>query len=108
MDPCSSSQRHTNWSKNCLCQLDKKDELKCPNTNPAKSENDGYTTLARNIPLFHALNALPIKLDPGRLDTGEGIEKTLKDNKAKYHDSCRRLFCNTKLERAQKKSRRGL
>ena len=31
--------------------------------------------------MFHALNALPIKLDPGRLDTGEGIEKTLKDTK---------------------------
>ena len=60
--------------------------------------------LATNIPLFHSLNALPIKLDPARLDEGGGIEETLRQKKALYHESCRLLFNNTKLSRAEKRS----
>ncbi|KAJ7376704.1 hypothetical protein OS493_033327 [Desmophyllum pertusum] len=60
--------------------------------------------LATNIPLFHSLNALPIKLDPKRLDEGGGINETLRQKKAKYHESCRLLFNNTKLHRAEKRS----
>ena len=48
--------------------------------------------IANNVPLFHAINELPIVLDPARLDEGNGIEETLKRNKAKYHQSCRLLF----------------
>ena len=47
---------------------------------------------------------MPIKLYPARLDDGSGIEKTLRKNKAQYHVSCRLLFNNTKLERAEKRS----
>ncbi|CAE1172272.1 unnamed protein product [Acanthosepion pharaonis] len=46
---------------------------------------------------------MPIALDPSRLDEGEGIETTLVRNGAKYHQSCRLLFNNTKLERAQQR-----
>lgn len=59
--------------------------------------------IATNVPLFQAINELPIVLDPTRLDEGIGIEETLKRNKAKYHQTCRLLFNNTKLERAQKR-----
>ena len=58
--------------------------------------------LATNIPLFHSLNALPIKIDPARLDEGGGIEEILRQKKALYHESCRLLFNNTKLSRAEK------
>ncbi|CAE1315730.1 unnamed protein product [Acanthosepion pharaonis] len=46
---------------------------------------------------------MPIALDPSRLDEGEGIETTLVRNGSKYHQSCRLLFNNTKLERAQQR-----
>ncbi|CAE1328153.1 unnamed protein product [Acanthosepion pharaonis] len=46
---------------------------------------------------------MPIALEPSRLDEGEGIESTLVRNGAKYHQSCRLLFNNTKLERAQQR-----
>ncbi|CAE1246963.1 unnamed protein product [Acanthosepion pharaonis] len=46
---------------------------------------------------------MPIALDPSRLDEGEGIETTLVRNGAKYHQSCRLLFNNTKIERAEQK-----
>ncbi|KAJ8387355.1 hypothetical protein AAFF_G00157320 [Aldrovandia affinis] len=46
---------------------------------------------------------MPIVLDPARLDDGGGIEETLKRNKAQYHQSCRLMFNNTKLERARKR-----
>lgn len=66
----------TNWTKCCLCQQDKKEELRSPATNPAVREKDGYQTIATNIPLFVAINNLPIALDPGRLDEGDGIERS--------------------------------
>lgn len=59
--------------------------------------------IASNIPLFHAINEMPIVLDPARLDDGGGIEETLRRNKAQYHQSCRLMFNNTKLERARKR-----
>jgi hypothetical protein len=71
-----------------LCQQDKNEDLKSPVANPSKRETDGYTNVATNIPLFLAINALPIPLDPARLDEGDGIEETLRKNKGKYHQSC--------------------
>ena len=39
-----------------------------------------------------------------RLDEGHGIEVTLRANNARYHKSCKLLFNNTKLQRAEKRS----
>ena len=60
--------------------------------------------ISTNVPLFQAINALPIMLDPARLDEGGGIDQTLRKNKAKYHQSCRLMFNNSKLQRAPKRS----
>eukprot|EP00745_Piridium_sociabile_P026549 TRINITY_DN4240_c0_g1_i3.p1 TRINITY_DN4240_c0_g1~~TRINITY_DN4240_c0_g1_i3.p1 ORF type:complete len:1496 (-),score=398.92 TRINITY_DN4240_c0_g1_i3:837-5324(-) len=95
---------HTDWNKCCICQTDKKEELTSPLANPTKRVGDGYTLLGKNIPRFNSINEMPIKLYPARLDDGSGIEKTLMKNKAQYHVSCRLLFNNTKLERAEKRS----
>ena len=94
---------NTNWTKCCLCQ-DKNEILKLSQDNPTKKDEDGYSKLATNIPLFQSLNALPINFDPTRLDEGVVIENTLRKNQAKYHESCRLLFNNTKLQRAQKRA----
>ena len=99
----SASQWQTDWSKCCLCQQDKKEELKSP-PSTYQPDQDGYTNIATNVPLFQLLNALPIMLDPARLDEGEGIEQTLRKNNAKYHQSCRLKFNNSKIKRAQKRA----
>lgn len=78
--------------------------LSDPDTKPTHRETDGYTNIATNLPLVVAINALPIILDPARLDEGGGIEETLRKNNAKYHQSCRLLFNNTKLQRAEKRA----
>ena len=95
---------NTDWTKCCLCQEVKKEGLKSLQANPARRGTDGYVKLAMNSPLLHSLNALPIKLDPARLDEGGGIEETLRQKKAPYHESCRLLFNYTKLSRAEKRS----
>ena len=100
-----SKSWHTDWVKCCLCQMDTKECLISPRSNPTKGADDGYGLLARNIPQFHSVNQLPIKLDPARLDDGSGIQETLKTNHAQYHASCRILFNNTKSYRAQKRKR---
>ena len=64
----------------------------------------GYINIANNMPLFHAINCFPIPLNLARLDEGGGIEEKLMRNRAKYHQSCRLLFNNTKLQRAQKRA----
>ena len=59
--------------------------------------------IATNILLFHAINEMAIVLDPARDENCGGIEETLRRNKAQYHQSCRLMFNNTKLERARKR-----
>ena len=68
--------------------------------NLAKS---GYKTLSQNIPEFAKINEMPILLDMRRIDKGDEIEAVLIKNEANYHDSCRLMFNNTKLQRAQKR-----
>ena len=58
--------------------------------------------LQTNVPLFQAIHELPIILDPARLNQSGGIEETLRINRAKYHQSCRLMLYNTKLEHARK------
>ena len=45
---------------------------------------------------------MPIALNICRLDDGDGMVSTLVSSKARYQDSCRLKFNNTKLKRAQK------
>ena len=99
---CASGWR-TDWKKCCLCQKEKKDEALTYPTAKCKLPKDGYSMLATNIPLFHAMHEMPIVLDPSRLDEGEGIEEALRRNNAQYHLSCRVKFNNTKLEQARKR-----
>ena len=101
------AKSQTDWSKCCLCQKDTTDtDLTSPRTTYAL-EHDGYAMLATNIPLFHEIHAMPLMLDPARLDEGGGIDATLRRNQAKYHVSCRLLFNNTKLDRAKKRQSAG-
>lgn len=83
--------------------MKKDEELKSPPVRYS-TEQDGYSMIATNVPLFQAINELPITLDSVRLDEGGSIEETLRRNKAKYHQSCRLMFNNTKLERAKKRA----
>ena len=102
----AKKRQQTDWSKCCLCHVDKRDETLISPLSSFQRNQDyaGYSKIARNVPLFHALNDMPIPFNPARLDEGEGIEATLIRNKARYHNSCRLLFNNTKLIRAQKRT----
>lgn len=90
-------------TKCCLCQTDTKEGLKSPPTRYELS-SDTYSMIAKNIPNFHAINLLPIRLDPSRLDDGGDIEDTLRKNSAKYHQTCRQMFNNCKLECTTKRA----
>lgn len=91
----SSSCINTDWSNCFICQNGTSEKLITPRC--------GYKTLSNNIPIFQSISALPLYLNPQRLDDGSGIEQTLIDNNAKYHDSCRLLFKDSKLAKAQKR-----
>lgn len=78
METSTKPNWKTDWSKCCLCQQEKNEDLKSPVTNPTKRETDGYTNITTNIYLFVAINALLIVLDPAQLNEGGGREETLR------------------------------
>ena len=41
-----------------------------------KQDYAGYSNIARNVPLFYAINDMLIAFDPSGLDEREGIENT--------------------------------
>jgi hypothetical protein len=63
----------------------------------------GYRTFSKNISEFAKINEMPIPLDIRRINEGDGIEAVFIKNEAKYHESCRLMFNNTKLQRVQKR-----
>ena len=96
----------TNWDLCLLCQVNSKIPLRCPADFQKAECVDGYKTLAKNNLTFHNINALPIPINPMRIDNGDGIEETLLTNRAKYHEACRLLFNYTNLNRALDKSKK--
>jgi len=87
--PLSSSQQPavTNWELCMICQEDTEEPLTCPSKSKRKDVGSGYSSLADNLIKFNQLGQLPFTL--GRLDDGSGIEMTMKNNSAQYHQSCR-------------------
>ena len=78
MDTQAKSKPQTNWSKCCLCQKDTEEKLMSPlSLFQRKQDYAGYTNIANNVPLFHAINDMPIPLNPASLDEGGCIEDTL-------------------------------
>ena len=77
MDEVTTSK--TNWSKCCLCQQEKSNKTLISPLSSFQRKQDyaGYSNIARNVPLFYAINDMPIVFDPSRLDEGEGIENAL-------------------------------
>lgn len=95
----------TNWDICCLCQEKSKEKLRYV-SNIRSDQIHHLNELAENIEHFHRLGALPIPMNPKRLDNGTGIVNTFFDNNACYHLSCKLSLNNDKLERAKGKSRK--
>jgi len=93
------------WAKCILCQEKKKEALQCPgNTLRGDVEyGSGYHTLANNILRFNELGCLPIPLEIGKLNEGDGIAATFVKRNAKWHKTCNNKFNNLKLQRAEKR-----
>ena len=90
------------WNKRCLCQIEREKNRKLP-LGSCKSDNgaDGYTlieiSLSSKLPGESAAEYSRAR----HIRPGKGIEKTLRKDKAKYHETCRLLFNNNKLEKAR-------
>ena len=95
----------TDWDKCVLCQEASSEVLHCPAE--SKCGGAGYQTLASNLMALDEIGFLPKTLKLSRLDDGldDGIEATLSQRKAKWHDSCRLQFNKTQVQRAQKRKR---
>ena len=83
-----------------ICQEDVEEPLTYPSKSKRKDVCSGYSSLASTLIKFNQLGQLPFHLE--RLDEGNGIEMTMINNNARYHQSCRLKYNNTKLQRAEK------
>ena len=92
-----------NWELCVVCQQQTKESLQCPAKSKRRDYGAGYISFARNVKIFQHLKLLPSSFNIDCIDDGSGMEETLLKRKASWHKSCRDLFSNTKLERAQKR-----
>ena len=94
--PSTSSQHETviNWNLCLICHEQKEEKLTCPSKSKRKDLGSEYSSLAENLIRFNELGQLPIHLE--RLDEGNGIEMAMVANNAKYHQSCKLQYNNTK------------
>jgi len=73
-----------------------------PDQSKRKDIGIGYSSLAENLVKFSELGELPGSFHLERLDDGHGIEAAMVAHVAKYHQTCRLQYNNTKLQRAEK------
>ena len=99
------TETYTDWSKCIICQENKDDqETRCPlATKRPCTQVSSYKTFALNLLEFQALDDIPFKVNPSRLDEGQGIEKTLESHRAVWHKSCYNRFDSMHLTRAKKR-----
>lgn len=95
----------TDWSKCILCQEETSEKLRCPASSKQNRLGAGYINLAEDLTLFNDNACLPKSIDISRLNYGNGIEETLRNNSAKFHTTCRLLYSKSRLQRAIKRKR---
>ena len=95
-----------NWGLCIICQQRGQEiNLQCPANSKRKDCGAGYASFVANLIIFQDLSIMPVNLNIDQLDDGSGIGETLFKNKASWHKSCREMFSNTKLQRAQKRKK---
>ena len=80
------------------------ERLQCPSNLKRKDAGAGYSSFVNNLQEFLKIDILLVNLNVNFLNEGKGIEQTLKDHQALWHKTCRDLFNNTKVQRAQKRA----
>src|SRR6218665_1164611 len=92
------------WSLCVICQkTSHKQALVCPVESKLRKTGDGYLTLESDLLGFESVNSLPSTVNLNLLNDGSGIGNTLRENRGRWHRSCRDALNSTKLERARKR-----
>jgi len=94
----------TDWTLCLICQEEKTETLTKPDQSNRKGTGSGYSSLAENLVKFSELGELTGSFHLERLNDGHGIEAAMVAHGAKYHQTCRLQYNNTKLQRAQKRA----
>ena len=94
------------WHKCLICQKDG-GPLRNPRNNPTADDVSAqviYNQLAVNIIKLADINQLPVRMDIKKLKNGVELGKNLFEQTAVYHKSCRKMFDNDKVKRAEKRN----
>ena len=92
-----------NWCQCILCRKSRNEPLVCPANSKRSDAGAGYRSLALNLSEIEELGESPFDFNINELDSGNGIELTLKINNACWHKSCRNQINSAKIKRAVKR-----
>ena len=92
-----------NWDICVLCKEVTNDALQCPFKSTKQPIGSGYASLAEDLLQFQTLQHMPMDFNLDELDDGNGIEYTLKANKAVWHKKWRLKFNKKAFEEQNKR-----
>lgn len=104
--PTSQHFSKIDWEKCFICQFDIREKLICPASTKQRSSlsiEPGYLNIAENLLAFNSIGSLPKSINLSQLNDGSGVAKTLSNNTARFHDSCRLKYNKTMLKRVSHK-----
>ena len=89
-----------NWDMCIVCHSNKKEPLSCPGLSKQANKGIGYYTFLRNIGDFNSLVGCEDQFNISLFGTEDAVRiKTLLDNQAKWHASCRLKYSTLKIQK---------
>ena len=101
-----ASDLSIDWLLCCLCQTKDNSPLVNPNKNSDinRFKDSSYDRLGDRLVRLNDLNAIPPSFrNIERLNHGNGISNTLKENGAVWHKTCFDMCSEAKIDRARKR-----
>ena len=89
-----------NWESCIICLKQTKESLRCPKNSPSIFDPNLYNTFLKNILAFKTLDCLPVEI---LFDIDSITASALEENNAKWHQSCRLKFSNSKFNKVEER-----
>lgn len=93
-----------NWDECIICHSGKKSNMICPGISKKANSGVGYYTFVHNIRDFNLLVGCDDQFDISIFGAEDGTRiKTLKDNLAKWHKSCRLKYAASTIQKRRER-----
>ena len=102
LSPTTNVKSKLDWKKCVICQKQKKNE-KLIYPSIVDDTNDRYSNFVDDVAQYNDAADTLQKFDLTSIDNGEGPLRTLREQRGKWHKSCRNMYTKDKIERLRLK-----